>query len=113
MVTKNIDFTAVFGEDYLIDTSGAIRTVTLPSPTGNNNKNFSFKRNGANNVVFTGQNVDGVSGIKIVKDKDRFIITVIDGAYQLTKADGYIFSATKLWKLTIDDTGAITTTQAS
>lgn len=113
MVSKNSNFNAVFGEDYLIDTSIAVITVTLPSPVGSNDKNFSFKRSGANNVVLIGQNVNGMAGLKIVKDKDMFIITVIDGAYQLTKSDNYFFSPTKLWRFDVDDSGIISTTQAS
>lgn len=112
MIAKNSDFNAVFSEDYLVDTT-ADRTVTLPDPTGNEGKVMSFYNDGAGSIIFSGQNINGIASVKNIKKNDFFKLIVKDGAYILITDSVYIFSPTKLWRIDIDDSGVISTTQAN
>jgi hypothetical protein len=72
---------------YIVDSSGALRTMTLPQITGNvgNGYRLNIKRSGGNNVDITPNAADNIDGgtdgvaISLTVDKSAFTLLICDG----------------------------------
>ena len=91
--------------DYLIDVTGNTITVTLPTATGINGKNYVIKNRGTGVVTVattSGQTIDGVvsktliynDSVEVISDGSNWIIAAGTGTSSTTTKSGIVSDST-------------------
>lgn len=109
-VNVNSDFTAAFGDTYVVDNSEGNIVVTLPDPSGNNNSLISFILQGTNKLTSTGYNVSGTT-MKVKGDGDVVNLIVVNGSYIMNGNGYFVDSDGSIWRMTLSILGITITTK--